>query len=588
MNTPRWEDRWPGRYQRELDELRAANIQFEVDGKALGHRILRIQFVHAIDGVDVRGEAVYPDLFPDFRPAVQADPLGLTHHQNPLGGNLCLLGRGGDRWRPSYTLAWLLTEQLPQVLASGKPDSSPEAVALEDIQAEPYSAYVSPMPSSAVLVDGDWEIPSDVTWGRLVIGTKGPASTREGFRAAVLEVKDGDGTLLASADGVIAALYPTRHHARWARSDLARQDDPRALVDEGLARIPEQARRSWPTIPSDQDTLRLLGLLIPEEVGHRLTGEGWLFALQWKEKMKRKKTKRRGPKGTAPGNRLGFARPVYAGVADLSLRVPELSILRGKKIAVFGLGSLGAPASLEFARAGIGEVRLLDGDHVDAGPTVRWPFGLRDVGCPKALVLRDFIREQYPYTNVHAVEHTLGEPAAVGRKADQNVLQDMLTGADLVFDATANLNVQRMLAEMSLERKIPYVLVEGRHGGWGGVVFRQLPEPGAPCFYCLLHSLQPGGGLDDAPAADAGGVQPLGCGDVTFTGTGFDMSTIALDGVRRAVGTLCDGSPGGYPNPPGNVAIISLRNQDGTPCAPTWSTPALAPHPECDCSHAAA
>lgn len=587
MNTPRWEDRWPGRYQRELDALRAAGINFEVDDGALTHGILRLSFSHSVNGVEVRGEAVYPDSFPDFRPAVQAEPLGLTHHQNPLGGNLCLLGRGGDRWRPSYTLAWLLTEQLAKVLASGKPRASAEAVGLEDVQAEPYSAYVPCLPGSAVLIDGRWQIPADISWGSITIGTQESAPSTRAFRAAVLEVKDNAGRTIATADPALAERYPIRHQGRWVRSDLTKQHDLVPLVNEATARIPEPARKVWPTIRSDQDELRVLGIVIPDEVGHRRSGQGWLFALQWTETMKREQKRRKGARGNT-GVRLGFARPVFAGQSDFSERVPELSPLRTKKIAIFGLGSLGAPATLEFARAGVGELRLLDGDLADAGPSVRWPFGLQEVGRNKADVLHNFIRKHYPYTNVLPCVHEIGAPATFDRKPDQQVLEEMLDGVDLVFDATANLNVQRMLAELARERKIPYVMVEGRHGGWGGVIFRQLPEPGAPCWYCLQHALQPGGGLKNAPGAAADGVQPRGCGDVTFTGTGFDMSTIALDAVRRSIGTLCAGVDGVYPDPPGNVAIISLRDENGGPCAPTWSTSNLSPHMACDCSDAAA
>jgi molybdopterin/thiamine biosynthesis adenylyltransferase len=583
VNTPRWADRWPERYPAELKALRAAGIYFEVDEKALAHRILRIEFTHTVDGVEVVGEAIYPDLYPDFRPAVQADPLGLTHHQNPLGGNLCLLGRGGDRWRPTYTLAWLLTEQLPQVIASGKPGASADNVGLEDVQAEPYSAYIQCMPGSAVLVDGSWQIPSEINWGRLIIGTRDAAPSVLAFQAAVLEVEDGDGNVIASADPSFGEQYPNRYHARWARSDLATPDNTVQIAKDAADRIPATARKNWPHIPSNKDQLQLFGIVIPEEVGHRHEGRGWLFAVEITERMKRSGKKRRG-KNAPPLTRMGFARTVYGGRTDIAVRVPELAPLRTKKIAVFGLGSLGAPAALEFARAGIGELRLLDHDHVDIGPTVRWPFGLRDVGRNKADVIRNFIREHYPYTRGVPCVHELGAPAAIGRKADQTVLEEMMDGADLIFDATANLNVQRMLAEIARARGIPYVMVVGRHGGWGGVVFRQLPEPGTSCFYCLLHALQPGGGLEDAPGAGTEGVQPRGCGDVTFTGTGFDMSTIALDAVRRAIGTLCDGASGGYPNPPGDVAIISLRDSDGKPCAPTWSAPTLPPHAACDCS----
>ncbi len=41
---------------------------------------------------------------------------------------------------------------------------------------------------------------------------------------------------------------------------------------------------------------------------------------------------------------------------------------------------------------------------------------------------------------------------------------------------------------------------------------------------------------------------PRGCADPTFTGAGFDVATIALQGVRLVVGTLAGSIPGGYPD----------------------------------------
>jgi molybdopterin/thiamine biosynthesis adenylyltransferase len=289
----------------------------------------------------------------------------------------------------------------------------------------------------------------------------------------------------------------------------------------------------------------------------------------------------KGPKVT----RGHFVRAVYAGRNDIALRVPELHPLRQKTVALFGTGSLGAPAVLELARCGLGTLRFLDHDVIDGGPTVRWPFGIREVGRKKVEVLRKFILQEYPYTVPLAIDHELGAPAAPRRRSDQDVITEMVVGADLVFDATANLNVQLMLASLSRQCGIPYLMVEGRYGGWGGVVFRQSPDPQTACVYCLLHALQPEGGIADAPAGPLVGVQPHGCGDPTFTGTGFDMSTIALDAVRRAVGMLCGGT---CPDPPGNVAVISLRNEDGSPSAPRWDTHDLKRHPKCHCGPAGA
>jgi molybdopterin/thiamine biosynthesis adenylyltransferase len=51
--------------------------------------------------------------------------------------------------------------------------------------------------------------------------------------------------------------------------------------------------------------------------------------------------------------------------------------MQAKRVGVVGLGALGAPVVLELAKNLTGELRILDGDHVDAGTIVRWPVGSR-------------------------------------------------------------------------------------------------------------------------------------------------------------------------------------------------------------------
>jgi hypothetical protein len=255
--------------------------------------------------------------------------------------------------------------------------------------------------------------------------------------------------------------------------------------------------------------------------------------------------------------------------------------MRTKTVALFGLGTLGAPVALELARAGVGELRILDGDHAEPGPSVRWPFGLPAAGKGKVDSVEAFIQVNYPYTGVRSWRRQLGMPSDAN-PTDDEVLATMLDGASLVFDATAEHDVQRLLARLAKERGLPYVSVAGMHGGWGGIVFRHLPGVTRGCWQCLQCAVQEGGTIPYPPSDEVTGIQPKGCGDPTFTGTSFDMSTMALDGVRKALGTLCS-IEGGYPDGDWDVAVISLRNPDGAACPPRWDVHQLAPHPNCAC-----
>jgi hypothetical protein len=578
MPGPQWAERWRGRLEHELQALDAAGIGYERVEEAWEQGRLRLRLRLEVDGREVAATARFPDFYPEFRVLVDADPLGLSHHQSPLGGNLCLLGRGSDQWQPSMTLAYLLGEPLRRVLAAGGAELPADLAEIEDPQGEPFSAYYTYLAGSAVLVDGSWVIPPAAAGGTLSLGflsqdKRIPTAVASGdpepigvLRCAVLEVRDQDGTVLASADRAIQELYPDSFRGLWIRRDGPLVEPfPYPAFFEAARRLPERLTRAW-QVAIGREKLRVLGILFPEETGHRHSGEGWVFGAGFEAPAPRKKGRARHQGGKeSPTERFYYARAFYAGREDLGVRIPSLGPLRGKSIAIFGLGSLGAPAALELARAGAGELRILDRDHADPGPSVRWPLGLPVVGWQKAPTIRDFVGMHYPYTSVTSYVHSLGHPVD-GGSSDQNVLGQMLDGASLVLDATAERDVQRLLSQQARERGIPYVAVVGQPGGWGGTVFRQVPERG--CWHCL-ELAQDEGRIPYPPGDDRPGPQARGCGDVTFTGTGFDMATLALDAVRKAVGTLCSGE-GGYPDGEWDAAIISFRDADGSACPPRW------------------
>lgn len=276
-----------------------------------------------------------------------------------------------------------------------------------------------------------------------------------------------------------------------------------------------------------------------------------------------------------------FSRPGRAGKADMLVRTPELEPLREKAISVFGLGCIGAPSALELARAGVGGLRILDHDFIDPATVARWPFGLSVAGLPKASVVASFIAQNYPSTKVDAVIHRLGavrmSPEA---HSDSDVLRQMTEGTSLIYDATAELGVQHVLTDYAKEKGIPYVGVVGMDGGWGGKVFRIVPNRTAGCWYCYRCACDDGS-IVDPPSAPDGQVQPLGCGDPTFTGAGFDMAQIALTGVRAAVSTLCASHEHGYPDAEWDVLTIAFRNRAGEPVVPLFRGYKLTRHFKC-------
>jgi hypothetical protein len=138
------------------------------------------------------------------------------------------------------------------------------------------------------------------------------------------------------------------------------------------------------------------------------------------------------------------------------------------------------------------------------------------------------------------------------------------------------------VADLAREYGIPYVEAATRAGAWGGVVARVLPGDDEPCWICYEARLRDLEETGNGPAADpAGMTQPTGCADPTFTGVGFDVTEFGLAACRLVVSTLLRGETGGYPDPGWDIAILNIRERDGSASQPTWTTSVLAHHPGC-------
>jgi molybdopterin/thiamine biosynthesis adenylyltransferase len=389
-----------------------------------------------------------------------------------------------------------------------------------------------------------------------------------------LEIRGDDGTCLAEADSVIKSQFPAKGEqiatGRWVRFNTPpKSNNPREIWEQAIAIDKSLARPRVSNKSSDPD---IIGILFPEETGWREVGDGWIFLFR-----------------IGQGASFFMARAGRAGRVDLQERNPTLKNLNTKKVAVFGLGCLGAPSTLELAKCGVGQLRILDHDIVDPGTIVRWPFGLfTAAGREKSITLCSIIRHDYPYTDITAYNYRIGtaiwHPTATKGSPELDILQNMISDADLVYDATANPMINNVLAMLCAEYGVPYILVAGTPGMWGGRIVRIRPN-NTGCLHCYYHAL-----TDEqipTPATDEinGEVAPLGCSSATFTGTYFDASEIAMGGVRMAISTLMENTTGGYPSIPWDVAIVNLRDTAGNIVPPQWLTYRLPKHPKCFCSN---
>lgn len=558
-----WWKRWPDRLAFELDELKRAGIEYQVLEQSEQSGILRLGFTYNVDEEPIALEVVFPCFYPFTRCEVIAPGLDLRWHRNPFIGNLCLLGRSTDNWDTTMTVARLLEEQLPKLLEVARSEDRATARDREEVQAEPLSAYLTYMANSIVLVLDDSPIPPELQNGNLDLRL----SANQELRAVVTRVESQGTTLSMATEAPFLSGFPKSHSTHWYRSNLAPFGmGPEEYIKRLGETIPAVRNPKWSSFVSGD--YEIIGIRVPEEVDWRTIGESWIFVLRVKFRVPGKKG---GPIQTF------FLRTGYASRAQFQMRIPELSPLASRKIGIVGLGCMGAPSSLEFARAGINEIRLMDYDAVEAGTTVRWPLGLSSVGRAKTNALAAFIESEYPLTRVERFTMGMGSaPNLCGGSLEQ--YDRFFRELDLIFDATAEDGINYLLSEVARERGIPYVGISTTVGGWGGKIWSISSETG--CHFCLKKFTEEGT-ISSPNSSPNATVSIPGCAEPTFAAASFDTSMIPMAGVRMAASLLCNKIEGAYPANPWPVAVLKLRDEDGTLVLPEWRGFELPVHPAC-------
>jgi molybdopterin/thiamine biosynthesis adenylyltransferase len=376
------------------------------------------------------------------------------------------------------------------------------------------------------------------------------------LRGAVLEVTDSTGRVLARLDERVSQTYQQRITGFWYRAaSLPLINDPEMAI---AALTAQHASLSHQWITTNGDKISIVGVVFPEELGWNERGDGWLFVVRAQAKHLRQHVSY-------------FARTTRAGAQDLGQRIPELSPFRTQTIGVVGLGCVGGPSALHFARAGVRDLRVLDYDIVDAGNSVRWPLGFLASGLRKTDAMHEFVARNYPYTTVTGFNHRIGDVDA----DERTIFSSFFDSLDLLYDASAEFGVNHLLSDLARSRSLPYITITTTPGGWGGKIIRVRPNVTTGCWMCAMHHLD-SGSIPTPPAAPTG-VQPVGCANPTFTGAGFDVEEIALMGVRLAASTICPE----YAKATWDIALIRLRDDQGTSLTPEWSTFALDRHLSC-------
>lgn len=369
----------------------------------------------------------YPDLYPYFAPVVASEH-DFGAHQEPSHGILCLTRGGTAAWDVGDSAAGLIRDQMPLLLADRTDIATEEGSNHSEEESQPatqcpaagngptlphveaVAGYYNYELSAGIRVDGAWS-PVAADGGTLVLGVDGYQPG--GFRGTVLSVADCDGNILARADPEIvdSDLYPaqTRIEGRWVRlSGPPPGPEPDSVLaaasvaDEPLARI--QSTRG-PEAKFD-----VVGIVFEDDLradvptGTVERGDAWMFIVRPTTNHSAPPPKRhknsKGGRYTPPTKPQPpqLVRGIRAGETDIFVRVPSLAPLRDRQVALFGIGGIGAPSSVEFGKAGLGVLHAVERDHLDPGNSVRWPYGYGMAGLHKLHALGAHLIQQWPYT----------------------------------------------------------------------------------------------------------------------------------------------------------------------------------------------
>ncbi len=196
------------------------------------------------------------------------------------------------------------------------------------------------------------------------------------------------------------------------------------------------------------------------------------------------------------------------------VKLPELgedgqAHLASSTVLVLGAGGLGCPALQYLAAAGVGTIRIVDGDNVSLDNLQRQIlYGERDLGMKKAQAARRRLLDLNPSIRIEAVPEF----------ATAETLPALLEGVEVALDGSDNFATRYLMHDVCWEKEIP--LIQGAVHQWEGQLNVFHAGNGGGCLRCLWP---------EEPQAGCVG----GCADTGILGV-----TTGTVGVRMATETI--------------------------------------------------
>jgi adenylyltransferase/sulfurtransferase len=153
--------------------------------------------------------------------------------------------------------------------------------------------------------------------------------------------------------------------------------------------------------------------------------------------------------------------------------------ISSSSVLIVGCGGTGTVAANLLARAGVGHMKIIDGDVVDLTNIQRQAlFTEQDVGKPKATAARDALR---------SINSSILVEGIADRFSEKNA--EALAGtANLVMDCTDNMKTRFLINDVCVKLGKPWIYT-GAISTYG---MTAAFVPGGPCFKCMLQNVPEG------------------------------------------------------------------------------------------------
>jgi molybdopterin-synthase adenylyltransferase len=167
--------------------------------------------------------------------------------------------------------------------------------------------------------------------------------------------------------------------------------------------------------------------------------------------------------------------------------------LSNAKVAIVGMGALGTVLANHMVRSGVGFIRLIDRDFVEASNLQRqmlYDEEDAEASMPKAIAAANRLKRVNSQVAI--------EPHVVDLNPTNAEL--LLSGVDLILDGTDNFSVRFLINDVSIKHNIPWIY--GGAVASRGVSLTVIPGQ-TPCLRCLF-SVAPAPGTTET--CDTAGV----------------------------------------------------------------------------------